>query len=141
MTGREIDYIIQAVETGQISGDGKFTKLCHNFFEKRYGFKKVMLTTSCTDALEMSSILLDFKPGEEVIIPSFTFVSTANAFALRGINIVFADSSKENPNIDINSLESLITPSTKAIVIVHYAGIACDMEPIMKLTKNTEYIL
>ncbi|MEO8512346.1 MAG: dTDP-4-amino-4,6-dideoxygalactose transaminase [Ignavibacteria bacterium] len=136
LTGKEKDYIIQAVETGKISGDGKFTKLCHEFFEKRYCFKKAMLTTSCTDALEMCAILLDFKPGDEVIIPSFTFVSTANAFALRGIKIVFADSSPENPNIDVSKLEELITPNTKAIAIVHYAGIACDMEPLMKLTEK-----
>lgn len=136
LTGKEKDYILQAVETGKISGDGKFTKLCHEFFEKRYGFKKAMLTTSCTDALEMSAILLDFKPGEEVIIPSFTFVSTANAFALRGIKIVFADSTPENPNIDISKIEELINPRTKAIAIVHYAGIACDMDPLMKLAQK-----
>ncbi len=136
LTGKEKDYILQAVATGKISGDGKFTKLCHEFFEKRYGFKKAMLTTSCTDALEMSAILLDFKPGEEVIIPSFTFVSTANAFALRGIKIVFADSTPENPNIDVSKIEELINPRTKAIAIVHYAGIACDMEPLMKLAKK-----
>ncbi|NOS85098.1 MAG: dTDP-4-amino-4,6-dideoxygalactose transaminase [Ignavibacteria bacterium] len=136
LTGKEKDYIIQAVETGKISGDGKFTKLCHEFFEERYGFKKAMLTTSCTDALEMSAILLDFKPGEEVIIPSFTFVSTANAFAIRGIKIVFADSESAGPNIDVSKIEELITPATKAIAIVHYAGIACDMEPLMKLTEK-----
>jgi dTDP-4-amino-4,6-dideoxygalactose transaminase len=136
LTGKEKDYIIQAVETGKISGDGKFTKLCHEFFEERYGFKKAMLTTSCTDALEMSAILLDFKPGEEVIIPSFTFVSTANAFAIRGIKIVFADSEAAGPNIDVSKIEELITPATKAIAIVHYAGIACDMEPLMKLTEK-----
>ncbi len=136
LTGKEKDYIIQAVETGKISGDGKFTKLCHEFFEERYGFKKAMLTTSCTDALEMSAILLDFKPGEEVIVPSFTFVSTANAFAIRGIKIVFADSEVSSPNIDVSKIEELITPATKAIAIVHYAGIACDMEPLMKLTEK-----
>ena len=136
LTGKEKDYIIQAVETGKISGDGKFTKLCHEFFEERYGFKKAMLTTSCTDALEMSAILLDFKPGEEVIVPSFTFVSTANAFAIRGIKIVFADSEVSSPNIDVSKIEELITPATKAIAIVHYAGIACDMEPLMKLSEK-----
>lgn len=136
LTGKEKDYIIQAVETGKISGDGKFTKLCHEFFEERYGFKKAMLTTSCTDALEMSAILLDFKQGEEVIVPSFTFVSTANAFAIRGIKIVFADSEVSSPNIDVSKIEELITPATKAIAIVHYAGIACDMEPLMKLSEK-----
>ncbi len=141
LTGKEKDYIIQAVETGKISGDGKFTRLCHEFFEKRYGFKKAMLTTSCTDALEMSAILLDFKSGEEVIIPSYTFVSTANAFALHGVKIVFADSEAASPNIDVSKIEELITPNTKAVVIVHYAGISCDMEPLLKLIQNYGIVL
>lgn len=141
LTGREIEYIAQAVQTGQISGDGKFTKLCHAYFEKRYGFKRTMLTSSCTDALEMSAILVDLKPGDEVIIPSFTFVSSANAFALRGAKIVFADSGSDNPNIDINGLEKLITPKTKAILIVHYAGIACDMEPLLQIIKKHNLVL
>ncbi|MBL8015817.1 MAG: dTDP-4-amino-4,6-dideoxygalactose transaminase [Ignavibacteria bacterium] len=136
LTGKEIEYIVQAVESGKISGDGRFTKLCHSFFEERFGFRKVMLTTSCSDALEMCAILLDFKPGDEVIIPSFTFVSTANAFALRGAKIVFADSGKGDPNIDPALIESLITPATKAIVLVHYAGIACDMDAIMDIATR-----
>jgi len=134
--GHEIEYIREAVSSGKISGDGIFTKKCHTFFEQKYGFKKVLLTTSCTDALEMAAILIDTKPGDEVIIPSYTFVSTANAFVLRGAKIVFADSNKDNPNIDADLIESLITPKTKAIVPVHYAGIACDMDKIMELSEK-----
>lgn len=135
-TGKETQYIEEAVKSGKISGDGIFTKKCHDFFEQNYGFKKVLLTTSCTDALEMAAILINIQPGDEVIIPSFTFVSTANAFALRGAKIVFADSGIKNPNIDVNSIEKLITPKTKAIVPVHYAGIACDMDVIMDIAKK-----
>lgn len=135
-TGKETEYIRQAVESGKISGDGIFTRKCHDFFEKRYGYKKVLLTTSCTDALEMCAILLEIKPGDEVIVPSYTFVSTANAFVLRGANIVFSDSSEENPNIDVLKIEALITDKTKAIVVVHYAGIACDMDIVMTLAQK-----
>src|SRR6266498_2155397 len=127
LTGKETEYIQQAVASGKISGDGLFTEKCSSFFQKKYGFKKVLLTTSCTDALEMAAILIDIKPGDEVIIPSYTFVSTANAFVLRGAKIVFADSSVNNPNIDADTIEELITPQTKAIVPVHYSGIACEM--------------
>jgi dTDP-4-amino-4,6-dideoxygalactose transaminase len=130
LAGRELDYIAQAVASGKISGDGVFTAKCHDFFAKRFGFKKSLLTTSCTDALEMAAILLDIAPGDEVIVPSFTFVSTANAFALRGAKIVFADSVAENPNISATQIEALITERTKAVVVVHYAGIACDMDAI-----------
>jgi dTDP-4-amino-4,6-dideoxygalactose transaminase len=136
LTGKEIEYIVEAVQSGKISGDGIFTKKCHSFFEENFGFKKVMLTTSCTDALEMSAILLDIAPGDEVIMPSFTFVSTANAFVLRGAKIVFADSSSYSPNIDVNEIEKLVTPKTKALVIVHYAGIACDMDAINDIAKR-----
>lgn len=135
-SGKETTYIKEAVSNGKISGDGIFTKKCHGFFEERFGFHKVLLTTSCTDALEMAAILIGIEPGDEVIIPSYTFVSTANAFALRGAKIVFADSSEENPNIDTSKLEALITPRTKAIVPVHYAGVACDMDSIMDLAAN-----
>jgi dTDP-4-amino-4,6-dideoxygalactose transaminase len=135
LSGKETEYIQQAVLSGKISGDGMFTKRCHEFFEQKYSFKKCLLTTSCTAALEMAAILIDIKEGDEVIIPSYTFVSTANAFVLRGANIVFADSRKDNPNIDTESLASLITPKTKAIVAVHYAGIACEMDAIMNLAK------
>jgi dTDP-4-amino-4,6-dideoxygalactose transaminase len=133
LTGRETDYIREAVMSAKISGDGMFTKKCHEFFEKRYGFKKVLLTTSCSDALEMAAILINIKQGDEVSVPSYTFVSTANAFVLRGAKIIFADSEAATPNIDVTKLEALITPRTKAIVPVHYAGMACDMDAIMDL--------
>jgi dTDP-4-amino-4,6-dideoxygalactose transaminase len=136
LTGKEAHYIYQAVLSGKISGDGIFTKKCHDFFERRYNFKKVLLTTSCTDALEMAAILLDIKEGDEVITPSYTFVSTVNAFVLRGAKIVFVDSCKENPNMDVSKIEALITPKTKVIVPVHYAGIACDMDKIMELANK-----
>jgi len=134
--GRELVYIAEAVATGKISGDGVFTKKCHEYFQNKYGFKKVLMTTSCTDALEMAAILLDIKPGDEVIAPSYTFVSTVNAFALRGAKIVFADSCPEHPNIDPVQIEKLITPKTKAIVVVHYAGVACDMDAIMYIAHQ-----
>jgi dTDP-4-amino-4,6-dideoxygalactose transaminase len=136
LTGKETDYIRDAVTSAKISGDGMFTKKCHEFFEKKYGFKKVLLTTSCSDALEMAAILIDVKEGDEVIVPSYTFVSTANAFVLRGAKIVFADSEQGTPNIDATKLEALITARTKAIVPVHYAGMACDMDVIMKLADK-----
>lgn len=136
LSGKETLYIQEAVQSGKISGDGMFTKKCHHFFEERYGFKKCLLTTSCTDALEMAALLINVQPGDEVIIPSYTFVSTANAFALRGAKIVFADSTGLNPNIDVSTLESLITSKTKAIVPVHYAGIACDMDAVMAMANK-----
>ncbi|MCC2547902.1 dTDP-4-amino-4,6-dideoxygalactose transaminase [Hymenobacter sp. BT175] len=136
LSGNETRYIEEAVRSGKISGDGMFTKRCHQFFEQQLGFTKVLLTTSCTDALEMAALLIDIQPGDEVIMPSYTFVSTPNAFVLRGARIVFADSTAENPNMDPAQLESLITPRTKAIVPVHYAGIACDMDPIMALADR-----
>src|SRR5262245_33288520 len=105
LSGNETEYICQAVASGKLSGDGIFTAKCHEFFEKRYGFKKALLTTSCTDALEMAAILVDIRPGDEVIMPGYTFVSTANAFVLRGAKIVFADSSPDNPNIDPAKIE------------------------------------
>lgn len=135
LTGKETEYIHDAVSTGKISGNGKYTKMCQAFFEERFRFKKCLLTTSCTDALEMAALLIDIQPGDEVIMPSYTFVSTANAFVLRGATIVFADSCDDNPNIDADSIAALITPKTKAIVPVHYAGIACDMDSIMELAK------
>jgi dTDP-4-amino-4,6-dideoxygalactose transaminase len=134
--GRELVYIAQSVASGKISGDGTFTSKCHRFFEHRYGFRKVLMTTSCTDALEMCALLLDISPGDEVILPSYTFVSTANAFVLRGANLVFADSLANHPNIDPNKLESLITPRTRAIVLVHYAGVACDIDRILALAEE-----
>jgi len=136
LSGKETQYIKEAVFSLKISGDGLFTKKCHEFFEKKYNFKKVLLTTSCTDALEMAAILLDIKEGDEVIAPSFTFVSTVNAFVLRGAKIVFCDSGLDNPNMDVNLIEKLITSKTKVIIPVHYAGIACDMDKIMALASN-----
>ena len=142
LTGKEVDYIADAVDSGHISGNGKYTKLSQAFFEKRYGLKKTLLTTSCTDALEMCAMLLDIKPGDEVIVPSFTFVSSALAFVRQGANIVFADSTEFNPNIDADALEQLITSKTKAIVVVHYAGVACDMGKIMSLAeKHNIYVV
>ena len=129
--GPELQNVNQAVTQGRLAGNGQFTKQCHKFFEDRYGFSKVLLTTSCTDALEMSSLLLNIGPGDEIIIPSFTFVSTANAFVLRGAKIVFADSNESHPNISVDSIRRCITAQTKAIVVVHYGGAACDMNSIM----------
>jgi len=136
LTGNETEYIRQAVESKKISGNGIFTKRCQQFFEERYGFSKCLLTTSCTDALEMAAILADIQPGDEVIVPSFTFVSTALAFVRQGAKIVFADSCSDNPNIDADKIESLITSRTKAIVPVHYAGVACDMDKIMDIAEQ-----
>jgi len=136
LTGRETFYIQDAVYSGHLSGNGKYTKKCHQFFEQRYGFKKTLLTTSCTDALEMCAMLLDIKQGDEVIMPSYTFVSTALAFARQGAKIVFADSCRTHPNIDVNKIETLITEKTKAIVPVHYAGVAVDMDKIMQLADK-----
>jgi len=136
LTGKEAHYMLEAVQTGKLSGNGVFTKRCQQFFEERYGFKKCLLTTSGTDALEMCAMLCDLKPGDEVIIPSYTFVSTALAFLREGAKVVFADSMKRNPNLDAEALESLITPRTKVIVPVHYAGVACDMDAIMAVANR-----
>ena len=139
--GDEIDFLKNCLDSGKISGDGVFTKKCQDFFQNEYGFKSSFLTTSCTDALEMSSLLLELKDGDEVILPSYTFVSTANPFLLRGAKLVFADSSSENPNICIKSIEKLISKKTKAIVIVHYAGVACDIDAIKKIINGTDIVL
>lgn len=136
LTGKEAHYMYQAVYTGKLSGNGVFTKKCQQFFEERYGFKKCILTTSGTDALEMAAILCDVRPGDEVIVPSYTFVSSALAFVRQGAKIVFADSYADNPNIDADKLESLITERTKVIVPVHYAGVACDMDKIMEIANR-----
>lgn len=135
-TGQELTYIGQAIQAHKTAGDGPFTKLCQAWMEQRYGFKKCLLTTSCTDALELAALLLNIQPGDEVIVPSYTFVSTVNAFALRGAHLVFADSTALNPNIDPEAIKALITPRTKAIVVVHYAGMACDMEAIMQMANE-----
>ena len=136
LTGKEAHYMYQAVYTGKLSGNGVFTKKCQAFFEQKYGFKKALMTTSCTDALEMAAILCDVKPGDEVIVPSYTFVSSALAFVRQGAKIVFADSCANNPNIDADKIESLITDKTKVIVPVHYAGVACDMDKIMEIAQK-----
>lgn len=136
LSGKELVYIEDAVKKGKISGNGYYTQKCHDFFQTQFGFRKVLLTTSCTDALEMAAILLNIKAGDEVIMPAYTFVSTANAFVLRGATIVFADSRKDHPGMDETSVEALITPKTKAIVVVHYAGVATDMDCIMKVANK-----
>ena len=136
LTGKEAHYMYQAVYTGKLSGNGVFTKKCQQFFEEKYGFKKAVMTTSGTDALEMAAILCDVKPGDEVIVPSYTFVSSALAFVRQGARIIFADSCKDNPNIDPDKIEALITPKTKVIVPVHYAGVACDMDKIMDIANR-----
>lgn len=141
LTGKEAHYMYEAVYDGKLSGNGKFTKHCQQFLEEKYGFKKCLLTTSCTDALEMAAILCDIKPGDEVIVPSYTFVSSALAFVRAGAKIVFADSMERNPNIDAEKIEELITPRTKVIVPVHYAGIACDMDKIMEIAERHDILV
>ncbi|ALR31838.1 TDP-4-oxo-6-deoxy-D-glucose aminotransferase [Chryseobacterium sp. IHB B 17019] len=141
LTGKETKYIEEAVATGKISGNGVFTQKCQKFFEEKYGFKKALLTTSCTDALEMCAILADINSGDEVIVPSYTFVSSALAFVRQNAHIVFADSYPDNPNIDADKIENLITEKTKAIVVVHYAGIACDMEKILEIAQKHDLII
>ena len=136
LTGKEAEYIRQALAAGKLSGNGEFTKRCQSFFEERYGFKKCLLTTSGTDALEMAAILTGVGPGDEVIVPSYTFVSTALAFIRCGAKVVFADSREDEPNIDATKIESLVTPRTKVIVPVHYAGCACDMDAIMEIANR-----
>lgn len=136
LAGNEEKYIFDAVRNGKISGNGKYTKLCHTFFESNYNIKKALLTTSCTDALEMSALLCSINAGDEVIVPSYTFVSSALAFIRERAKVVFADSLSEHPNIDTSQIETLITPKTKAIVVVHYAGVACDMDEVLNLAEK-----
>lgn len=131
----------QAVYAKKLSGNGMFTKKCQKFFEDKYGFKKCLLTTSGTDALEMCAMLCDLKPGDEVIVPSYTFVSTALAFLREGATVIFADSMDSNPNLDATKLESLITPRTKVIAPVHYAGVACDMDAIMEIANKHDLLV
>lgn len=135
-SGREISYIQEVCRSTTMSGNGQFTKLCHGFFEKRYGFRKCLLTTSGTDALEMCAMLCELEPGDEVIVPSYTFVSSAIAFLREGAVIRFADSGVGNPNITAENIEPLINNKTKVIVVVHYAGVACDMDSIMALAEK-----
>ena len=141
MTGRETEYIRQAVEGGKLSGNGEFTHRCQEYFERRYGFGKCLLTTSCTDALEMAAILTGVGPGDEVIVPSYTFVSSALAFVRQGATIVFADSRADEPNLDASKLESLVTPRTRVIVPVHYAGVACDMDAVMDVAARHDLLV
>lgn len=135
-TGHEDQFVLTAMRSHKISGDGPFTELCHDWFKQNLPCKKALLTPSCTAALEMAAILIDTKPGDEIIMPSYTFVSTANAFVLRGATIVFVDVHPETMNIDETKIEAAITDKTKAIVPVHYAGVGCEMQTIMDLAKR-----
>lgn len=135
-SGRELKYLEEVCHSTTMSGNGDFTKKCHTFFEQKYGFKKCLLATSGTDALEMCAMLCNLKPGDEVIVPSYTFVSTALAFLREGAKVVFADSSAENPNMEVEQIEPLINKKTKVIAVVHYAGVACDMDAIMALAEK-----
>lgn len=141
MSKNESGYILEAIENGHISGNGLFTKKCHKYFCERYRLKKVLMTSSCTDALEMSAILLELKPGDEVIIPSYTFVSSANAFLLHGAKIVFADIDRKTLNISPLSIESCLSSRTRAIVVIHYAGVACDMDRIMEIARRNNLLV
>jgi dTDP-4-amino-4,6-dideoxygalactose transaminase len=134
--GKELDYIREAVNSGKISGDGAFSKRCQLFFEQRFHFPKTLLTSSCTDAMEMIALLCDIQHGDEIIAPSYTFVSTVNPFVLRGAHILFCDVKKSHPCIDEDGIEALITPRTRAIVLTHYAGIACNMDSVMQLAEK-----
>jgi dTDP-4-amino-4,6-dideoxygalactose transaminase len=141
LAGNELPYINEAVALGKLSGNGVFTQRCQEFFQREYGFARALLTTSGTAALEMAALLLNLQPGDEVILPSFTFTSTANAFLLRGATLVFADSSQNHPNIDSTEIERLITPRTRAVIVVHYAGVACDFDAILPLIEQHNLVL
>ena len=136
LLGRELEHIFRTMTVGQIAGDQTYSKRCHSLLEQTLGVKRALVTTSCTHALEMCGLLLDIQPGDEVIVPSFTFVSTANAFALRGARIIFADIRPDTLNLDESRLESLITQRTKAIVLVHYAGVGCEMNRIVEIAHR-----
>jgi dTDP-4-amino-4,6-dideoxygalactose transaminase len=136
VTGRELAYVTEAIETGPLSGDGPFTARCHRLLEDITGSTKALLTTSCTHALEMAALLLELEPGDEVICPAFTFVSSVNAFALRGARPVFVDVRPDTLNIDERGIEAAITPRTRAIVVVHYAGVACEMDAIAAIASR-----
>jgi dTDP-4-amino-4,6-dideoxygalactose transaminase len=141
MTGRELDYIAEAHANGHLSGDGAFTKRCHAWLERTTGARKALLTHSCTGALEMAALLIDLAPGDEVIMPSFTFVSTANAIALRGAVPVFVDIRADTLNLDENLIEAAITPRTRAICVVHYAGVGCEMDAIMAIARRHNLVV
>ena len=139
VVGTEIEYIRQAIASKKICGDGKFTKLCNSWIEEKTGTAKALLTTSCTHALEMSALLADIQPGDEVIMPSYTFVSTADAFVLRGAKIIFVDIRPDTMNIDERLIEDAVTEKTKAIVPVHYAGVSCEMNRILEIAKKKKF--
>ena len=136
ISGNEISFIQEVITSGRIASNGKFTAKCERFFEGRYGFKRALLTTSCTTALEIAALLIDIKPGDEIIVPSYTYVSTANVFEKLGAKVIFVDSCDEFPNLDPEKLEALITAKTKAIVAMHYAGISCDMDRIIQIANQ-----
>ena len=136
IAGDEWKYMAEAIRREQISGDGYYTSQCHAFLEKELGVRKALLTTSCTHALEMTALLLDLKPGDEVVIPSFAFVSAANAFVLHGARPVFADVRSDTLNLDEKQVAGLITANTRAIVLVHYAGVGCELDPIMEIARR-----
>jgi dTDP-4-amino-4,6-dideoxygalactose transaminase len=139
--GREREYVAEVIASGRASGDGKFTKLCHELLERELGVGRVLLTTSCTSALDLAALLVDVQPGDEVIAPAFTFTSTLNAFVLRGARPVFADIRPDTLNIDESKLESLLSPRTRAIVVVHYAGVGCEMDAIMRFANRHKLLL
>jgi dTDP-4-amino-4,6-dideoxygalactose transaminase len=139
--GKEVQNIVNAAYYGHLSANGPFTKMCHYFFEERWGFKKTYMTTSCTDAFEMAALLMDLKEGDEVIMPSFTFVSTTSPFILRGAKLVFADSRDDHPNMDMEKVEELITEKTKVLVVMHYGGVAVDMDKAVELAEKYNLIL
>ena len=141
MTGKELWYISQAHASGHLAGDGQFTKKCSAWLEQRTGSQKALLTHSCTAALEMAAMLADIQPGDEVIMPSYTFVSTANAFVLRGATPVFVDIRPDTLNIDEARIEAAITPRTKAIAPVHYAGVSCEMDTIMDIARRHKLLV
>ena len=141
LQGRELEYIFQTITNGQIAGDQTFSRKCHALLEKTLGVKRALVTTSCTHALEMAGVLLDIQPGDEVIVPSFTFVSTPNAFVQRGARPVFCDVRSDTLNLDETRLESLITPRTRAIVPVHYAGVACEMDAILEIAARNGIVV
>ena len=139
--GIEPDLIKEAIDRRHLSGNGHFTKLVHQIFEEEFGFEKVLMTNSCTAALEMAAYLCEFAPGDEVILPSFTHVGTANAFERAGATLVFADSLPDHPNLDAEAVEALVGPKTRAVVAVHYAGVACDMEKLLCICEDNNLVL
>ncbi len=139
--GKEVQNIVNAAYYGHLSGNGPFTKMCQYFFKERWGYKKTYMTTSCTDAFEMAALLMDLKPGNEVILPSFTFVSTTSPFILRGAKLVFADSRPDHPNMDMDKIEELITNKTRVLVVMHYGGVAVNMDKVMALAEKYNLIV